>query len=405
MEPAEQDLTRFGDRVRDALDAEEPAAAVLRAGRARLLAHVTTHEPPAARRPLRRRLVVTSALATAGAAALWALLWLRQPISFEVGDRPGHVGDRIEASEVASTGVRFSEGSAILLERGARLRVLSTEPGGARVLLEKGPLDVAIVHQRHRATRWRFEAGPLAVRVTGTRFRLSWNEAEQVFALNMREGSVVVSGPCLPGTRALGAGEELRISCRPTTEASWRPAPLVVPAPRPAPADPATPAAALAEPGDDGGEWRALLAAGRFVGALRAAQRLGFARIYATADETELLALADAARLSGRTGRAVEVLGVLRARFPRTSSASTAAFALGRIAFERRADYVDAAHWFATYLDEAPGGPLMGDAAGRLVEAWYRAGDRSDARREAERYLRRFPRGPYARTAAEILSE
>jgi hypothetical protein len=407
MEPAEQDLITFGDRVRSALESEEPAAPVLRAGRERLLAHVTTHAPAAARHLPLRRAVVASSLAGAVAAGVLALVWLRQPISFQVGGRPGRIGDVVELSGADSTGVRFSEGSSIDVEDGARLRVLSTEPGGARVLLENGPIDVAIVHQRRRATRWRFEAGPMAVQVTGTRFHVAWDAIQQLFTLNMEEGTVVVSGPCLDGTRTVSAGGELRVSCLTQTGTLRTPAPTVTPPPSLAPAL-AAPARAAARPVPPEGaasSWRTLLASGRYADALRAADRVGFTNLCATANQTDLLALADAARLSGRTAHAIAVLAVLRERFPNTRGASTAAFALGRIAFERRGNYFDAAHWFAIYLDEDPSGPLMGDAAGRLIEARYRAGDRSGARRDAEHYLRRFPRGPYADTASEILSE
>ena len=72
------------------------------------------------------------------------------------------------------TAVRFSEGSSIVLERGGRLRVLALESNGARVLVEKGAADVAIAHRRGPG-RWRFEAGPVSVDVTGTRFRVDWN--------------------------------------------------------------------------------------------------------------------------------------------------------------------------------------------------------------------------------------
>ena len=54
---------------------------------------------------------------------------------------------------------------------------------------------------------------------------------------------------------------------------------------------------------------------------------------------------------------------------------------------------------------EQPSGPLMGDAVGRLMEARHRAGDGVAARRDAQRYLERFPRGPYAATASAILAE
>jgi len=151
--------------------------------------------------------------------------------------------------------------------------------------------------------------------------------------------------------------------------------------------------------------WPELIAAGHYEEGLRAAERASFHRVYATASEDELSALADAARLSGHPARAVDVLGVVRRRFPHTPGAAMAAFALGRLAFERRADYIAATRWFETYLAEEPTGPLMGDAVGRLMEARARAGDHAGAHADAERYLRRFPEGPYAAGARAILAE
>jgi len=98
-------------------------------------------------------------------------------------------------------------------------------------------------------------------------------------------------------------------------------------------------------------------------------------------------------------------LGSLRKRFPGSANAAAAAFSLGRIAFERRGAYAEAVRWFSTYLSEAPNGPLMGDAVGRLMEARERQGDRAGARSDAEQYLRRFPRGPYAPLAKRLLQE
>jgi TolA-binding protein len=155
----------------------------------------------------------------------------------------------------------------------------------------------------------------------------------------------------------------------------------------------------------DDGDWRALVAAGRYAEGVRAAERAGWTRVCRSANAVELLALADAARLSGETSRAVEALLMLRQRFPGSTSAATGAFSLGRLAFEKRGNYGDAARWFQTYLNEQPQGPLMGDAIGRLMEARDRGGDRAAARRDAERYLERFPTGPYAGTARVILAD
>jgi outer membrane protein assembly factor BamD (BamD/ComL family) len=150
--------------------------------------------------------------------------------------------------------------------------------------------------------------------------------------------------------------------------------------------------------------WRELLAAGRLLDGLRAAERADFDQVCRAATAKELLALSDAGRFFGPSKRAVAALTALRRRFPGSMEAGTAAFTLGRIVFEKEQAYARAANWFETYLREQPTGPLMGDAFGRLMEARLRAGDGAGARASAEQYLRRFPEGPYASEARGILS-
>jgi hypothetical protein len=283
-------------------------------------------------------------LGVVGAAAVAAgvAFWWRLPISFQIDADAGaaavagNAGDLIEANAVTPTALRFSEGSSIVLERGGQLRVLALESNGARVLVEKGSADVAITH-RHGPGKWRFEAGPVTVNVTGTRFRLDWDPERHAFGIELKEGSVIVGGDCLPAPRRVQRGDNLRVVCR-------------------------------------------------------------------SANAVDLLALADAARLSGETSRAVDALLTLRQRFPGSTSAATGAFSLGRLAFDQRGAYAEAARWFATYLNDQPQGPLMADAIGRLMEARDRAGDRQAARGDAARYLQRFPDGPYAGTARVILA-
>ena len=147
------------------------------------------------------------------------------------------------------------------------------------------------------------------------------------------------------------------------------------------------------------------MAGGRLLDGLRAAERVSFDQVCRVATEKELLALADAGRFFGPSKRAVAALTALRQRFPGSPDARTAAFTLGRIAFESEHDYGKAAGWFETYMREEPRGPLMGDAFGRLMEARLHAGDGAGARASAQQYLRRFPGGPYSSEAIGILSK
>lgn len=414
-------MITVGKRIRAALDADAGAGDDVRLGRQRFVDYVTSREVGSVR--ARRINWFTGVrrfsfgLVGVGAVAAAVLVWMRLPISFQVdsdagpGAIAGNAGDLIEANAVVPTAVRFSEGSSIVLERGGRLRVLSLESNGARVLVEKGAADVAIAH-RHGPGKWRFEAGPVTVNVTGTRFRVDWNPEDRSFALDLKEGSVIVGGDCLPTPRKVQRGDNVRITCG--APAPTKLAKVDVPAAAVSPVEPKlTPARATVvarhEARDthaaEEADWRALVAAGRYAEAVDAAERAGWSRICRTANAVELLGLGDAARLSDRTPRAVEALLALRKRFPGSSSAATGAFSLGRLAFERRGAYAEAARWFATYLDEQPRGPLMGDAVGRLMEARHRAGDSVAARRDAERYLQRFPEGPYAGTARTILAD
>jgi TolA-binding protein len=355
------------------------------------------------------------AAGVAAAVAAGVALWLRAPISFEVGGTgvAGGTDAMIAAEGAESVPLSFSEGSSVVVRPGGRVRVLDTDARGAHVLVESGAVDVAIAHRGGRSPSWSFDAGPLSVRVTGTRFNLGWSPREQRFSLAMSEGTVVVTGSCLSAPKSVRAGEALDLTCGggkagDVAAVSARPkessAPIGV-----APAVPA-PGAGVAAPAPSSppaGErtWRELLRGGEAKQALVAAEKADFASVLATASQAELLGLADAARVAGEPDQAVTLLTTLRRRFPGSANAAAAAFSLGRIAFERRGAYSESVRWFSTYLDEAPNGPLMGDAVGRLMESRYKKGDRAGARADAEQYLKRFPRGPYASLATRLVNE
>jgi hypothetical protein len=398
--------------------------------------------------PVRRampRARTVALLAAACGVVLTLLVWLRgapRSLSFTVGPqavadaapaRPGVVGDWVASGADRPVALRFSDTSALDLAPGARARVTTTSPQGADVLIERGLVHAAIAHAG-AATRWAVRAGPFEVRVTGTEFDASWDPMTESFELVMQQGSVVVTGPLIPPERAVVAGERLRVSVRDgrmeLTIGPQAAAPVVSVGPQatPAPAEPAqdrpvtsadpkdakqdrvaasgkepahADAAKHADPAPAApaapGEWRDLAAAGKYRDALAAAEAAGFETEVARASSSELMLLADAARLGGSPARARFALLAARARF---GARGHTAFLLGKIAADQGGSPGEAITWMETYLREAPGGPFAEQALGRIVELSRR--DPDGGARAAARYLARYPNGAHAALARSL---
>jgi transmembrane sensor len=363
-------------------------------------------------------------LAIAAALCIGAIVVLsswssRAAVSFELGSPPvrGEVGEWVAASSAAPLGVRFSEGTLLTLDPGARMRVTKTSPRGADVLIERGKLHAAVVHTGSDS-RWALHAGPFDVRVTGTSFDASWDPDTETFDLLMKDGSVNVSGPLLPHGRAFRAGEHMMISVRDARmelkTASAEPvAPDLTPTALPLTPNPVTPkgeggedigkAAPPVSPREEKGgprapTWQELSAAGKHRDALAAVEQRGFEQEIGHASAAELLALADTARFAGRPGRAREALLALRKRF---GAKGHSAFLLGKIAADQQGAGAEAATWFDISLAEEPNGALAEQALGRLLEIKKRR-DPEAARSLAARYLQKYPRGAYAALARSL---
>lgn len=121
--------------------------------------------------------------------------------------RAGRLEETVSAPAHRPLLVRFSDGSAVALEKRGRARVRRLDRAGALVRLEHGRAHVAI-HRRPRA-RWEFQVGPYEVRVKGTVFELSWEPESRRFAVAVRYGRVGVRGPNLPA-RDVSAGQIVR---------------------------------------------------------------------------------------------------------------------------------------------------------------------------------------------------
>jgi hypothetical protein len=368
-----------------------------------------------------------------------------EALRFELGAaESGVVGAWIAAPATAPLPIRFSDGSALRLSPGGRARVAAVEAEGAEVALERGELDLSVVHRA--GTRWRVHVGPFLVRVVGTRFSTSWDPVSERFSVALREGAITVSGPVVGESRVVKAGERITVSTATNTldvgsieepHAAVAPAPsasasadvpaaaaeagapalnpedlpdaAVDDAPRAhtSPAKSASvarrdapPRAAQVPPASAPRTWQAFAADGDYRRALAEADNNGFNDLCESSSSADLLTLSDAARLGGHPGGAAAPLLALRRRFPGTADAAVAAFHLGRLA----KSYTDARRWFERYLAEQPNGQFADEAAGRLLEITDRGGDAEVAKIAAERYLREHPSGSYRKYAREVLA-
>ncbi|HEX6245311.1 MAG TPA: FecR domain-containing protein [Polyangiales bacterium] len=354
---------------------------------------------------------VTFARAAFGSALVVLCLgawWLRPQLGGQPGPAPV-LRYAVQASQVEDGPQRlaFSDGSHVVLAKEADAQVAELTPHGARVRLARGHAEVSIARRKHAA--WQFQAGPYTVRVTGTAFKLSWSEEQQQIEVGMHHGSVVVTGPLAPAGVALRAGQHL-VACDRTRRLlveDWRKVSTTqlasAESTRGSRAQGRARAKAVAKveaPAiGSGHDWAKRVAQGDFEGVLREAAQLGERRVLASAGGSDLTALADAARYAGKPKLGRAALLALRERHPEAEMARDSAFFLGRLGHGE-----DALAWYDRYLREQPEGTYVAQALGRSMMLRYEQGDAPRAAELANRYLARFPGGPYA-TSARRLSE
>jgi hypothetical protein len=391
---------------------------------------------------------VWASTALAGAATASVLLLRPAPLSVAVGDARVHsgAGALIEAPAAAPLPVHFGDGTAVALAPRARLAVASVDAHGATLVLERGRMDLGVVHRKE--ARWSVRAGRYEVAVTGTRFGVSFDPDSDAVTVEMQAGSVLVRGPGMRAATPLGAGDTLHAFGRTgqidiaragvgstgasaagagstiaTAAAAPAPAGEEAPAPEGPPAAQAQPLAmpapgsalhvvpphaaraldrALDHDHQDRNQkltWLDYFRAARYPEALAAAERAGFSSLCVRLEGKDLVSLGDAARLAGNPARAEQAYVEARRRSKRIDRS---VFGLGMVEFDLRHSYHSAAEWFGQYLEAYPRGPLASEAAGRLMESWYRVGDMDQARKAAQSYLKQYPTGPHAALARQI---
>jgi hypothetical protein len=413
MRSGRSNAARPLDGVGELMHAGTPPASLQKQleGRARLISAVEKMRRPSRARP------ALYALSFAAAMAAAVLIVVRTrgggtPLAWHVENGAASAQGYVSIPPTASSArVVFDDGSDVSLAPGSRGRVASTTPAGAEVVLEQGS---ARVHVQHReGARWIVDAGPFAVKVTGTEFLVAWAADAETLDVWMKTGHVEIDGPVLGSTMGLGAGQHLRARLRdktvtidgePEPEETAHASNAVNPLPGDstlvvqggdvtAPAPPATPA---------GPTWSKLVASGDFARVVRDAEGEGVGHAVAARPLADLRALGDAGRYAGNPALAKRAYAAIRARFASSGDARTAAFLLGRIAEEQEHASTDALRWYDTYLAEAPGGAFAGDALGRKMVLVSKSQGRDAAKPLAARYLQRFPAGPYAAAARDL---
>ena len=221
----ETNLDRLGRRIRQVIQAETRPSDAIRRARSALLEEVGRRNVvPTYRFPSRQlgSRWLTLVLATVIGVGAAGLLWWTRPGSFHVGEGRGQLGDKIESPAGSSTRLRFSDGSAVLLHEGGRMRVLALDHTNTQVLVEDGAIDVSLARRKIGNQEWNFEAGPYHVQVIGTRFRMDFHASDQSIRLSADHGQVRVSGGCEAAPRTLSIGERAELYCVPGEGLAYR---------------------------------------------------------------------------------------------------------------------------------------------------------------------------------------
>jgi ferric-dicitrate binding protein FerR (iron transport regulator) len=397
------------------MHAATPAASLQQhlEGRARLLSAVDKMGKPRAPWRGRSALVLATAAAATGAVLFFAHPHPPAPMAWHVENGPPGAQSYVSIPPTGpSARFVFDDGSHIALMPGSRGRVAETTPTGAKVVLEQGQAHVHVTHRDR--TSWLVDAGPFDVRVTGTDFVVAWAVDTDTLDVWMNSGGVLVKGPVLGDAQPLSAGQHLRARIRDATVQIDE-----MPPPDAAKSSATEAAHASADPpvlsldalasvppqataGLPGSSWSKLIASGDFARIVRDAEAEGVSRALSSRSLADLRALGDAARYQGNAPLARGAFKAIRSRFPSSGEAHTAAFLLGRVAEEQDQAADEALRWYDRYLAEAPGGEFAGNALGRKMILVSKLQGRDAAKPLADRYLQRFPSGPYAAAARDL---
>ena len=307
-------------------------------------------------------------------------------------------GDRAVSVAPAPSVLPIGDGMAAHFHAGTTITVREKTDARVVVVVQAGAARFQVRHDPRRL--FRVEVGSVVVEDLGTIFSVDRRDSSVI--VSVTEGAVAVSfadAQGAPAKRTLGAGDSEEFPSVDPRAAAPSVASIATSEPTtgivsaaPAPAAPQSAPAA---------GWRELQKAGKHRHAYELLAPGGFRDVRDEAGD--LLLASDAARLSNHPADAAALLRRLLAGHSRDPRAPSAAFTLGWILMNELGRPREAARAFSQAESLAPRGNLVEDAMARAVEAWLRAGDRSRATAELERYRSRYPRGRHLATLDRLL--
>jgi len=282
----------------------------------------------------------------------------------------------------------MSDGSRIDLSGGARFEPLESSASLFIAVLERGGARFEVRPGGPR--RWQIECGLASVEVVGTGF--SCERSPGRLRVAVQHGVVLVRGERVPDrVRRLAAGESLDLLeaiAPPSPAANEPPRSEEQPGPATAPRSVSAPVRS----------WRELAREGHHREAFAILGARGLQKETRHVGVTDLLVLADVARLSGHPADAVAPLERILNDFSADPQAPLAAFAVGRLELDALGRPVRAAAALNRALALGLPQSLREDVRARLVEAYLRMGNRAAARAAADVYEREFPAGRYTQS-------
>ena len=314
--------------------------------------------------------------------------------------------------------VQLDDGSRLSLAEGTRLEPTVNTGRALSFVMAQGATTFDVVPDGPRL--WTIDAGLATVSVLGTRFRVT-REPHRV-RVDVERGLVRVESATLEGGEVkLTAGQWVEVrddspstaasSVPPTTTALVSPPPSATAAPSSStavvqPTPPSTTSLVLAGTASataTESPWHPLAKKGEYGAAYEALGQEGVARETKRATTaSELMQVADVARLSGHPKDAVAPLQRVVTEHHGDPSAPQAAFTLGKVQLDALGQPAAAAAAFEKAIALGLPMALREDAFARRVEAYSKAGNVAGAKTARAAYDDAFPDGRHRAAVAKL---